>query len=116
LQNFTGYQYPYFTEPVPTDNFIQKYVGDMMKIRCNAAGIPEPNITWTFNKTDISGSWRHRVFEKYDITIFRLIRNDAGSYICKVCNTIGCISHKTFALVFGEILEHIFEKHTILRD
>ncbi|XP_055299555.1 fibroblast growth factor receptor homolog 1-like isoform X3 [Sitodiplosis mosellana] len=86
---------PYFTHPEILSKFIPKPSGNMVKIRCAAAGIPAPNITWTKDSNQLMRTNGKVQFRKWAIILEDLTPKDTGHYTCKVCNIHGCIEHST---------------------
>ena len=58
------------------------FSGESITLECAAAGIPEPEIRWTFNRTITKV-----VGQKFDIK--SAISADGGSYTCTASNSIG---------------------------
>ena len=75
--------------PVITSKSAAKQVvfdGDSLALLCNANGIPEPRISWVFNKTrtNVGGS---------EYRINKAILSDTGEYICEAKNPYGETRH-----------------------
>lgn len=68
-----------------------------LKLRCDAFGNPEPNITWTRN--DLPIGIAYIASTKWTI-IMRPRVVDSGLYECIVCNDFGCIHSVTEVEVF----------------
>jgi hypothetical protein len=95
--------YPHFTKPDQLNKLIAKPSGNMVHLKCNAAGNPHPNITWTKNgESPISRSMGQVVYKKWAIVLEDLVPKDSGAYDCKVCNNLGCTNYTTKLEVLGE--------------
>jgi Immunoglobulin I-set domain len=94
--------YPHFTKPDQLNKLIAKPSGNMVHLKCNAAGNPKPNITWTKNGEVIMRSMGQVSYKKYAIVLEDLVPKDSGAYDCKVCNKLGCINYTTKLEVLGE--------------
>ncbi|XP_059612426.1 fibroblast growth factor receptor homolog 1-like [Phlebotomus argentipes] len=103
---------PYFSKPGTLSRLLARPSGNMVKLKCNAAGNPDPNITWTKNGKPIQRKYGQVIYNKRSITLEDLILEDAGNYTCNVCNSLGCINH-TIALIIQETINHrpIFTPH-----
>ncbi|XP_034480747.1 fibroblast growth factor receptor homolog 2 [Drosophila innubila] len=86
---------------------LQHYVsGRTVTLACPATAHPPANITWTFNKDNTSyrplerpiGVYKYR---KWSVIIEDAIPTDSALYMCKVCNTRGCI-HFEFSVVIND--------------
>lgn len=69
---------------------INKSIGAGVKIKCPAAGFPEPNITWTKDYEIIDRRLSRISFGRWNIFMDDLNVHDSGVYICTVCNFLGC--------------------------
>ena len=60
--------------------------GDSLALLCNANGIPEPRISWIFNRTrtNVIGS---------EYRINKAILSDTGEYVCEAKNPYGETRH-----------------------
>ena len=63
--------------------------GSSMILTCNAAGNPEPTITWTKNGTLISNNSRISSPQEKQLTITNVNRTDSGEYRCVASNSLG---------------------------
>lgn len=80
----------------------------MVKLRCAAAGNPEPNITWTKDGGEINRNVGKVTFRKWAIVLEDLVPKDSGHYTCELCNVFGCIKHRTRLDVKGTYIARIF--------
>ena len=62
--------------------------GDDLQLTCKAFGKPEPNITWTKEKTGNQGNTGVQQ-GKNVLTIKEISRNDSGTFHCKAYNGFG---------------------------
>lgn len=69
-----------------------KAVGQSVRLKCLAKGMPEPSITWSKDGETLSrvGDMRHWTLVLQDLQL-----KDAGNYTCLVCNTMGCVNFTT---------------------
>lgn len=64
-----------------------------VEFRCEAGGVPKPEIKWIHNGRPIEQSPpnpRRRVYNNR-ITITRLTKNDTGNYGCNATNALGYV-------------------------
>jgi hypothetical protein len=75
---------PVITSKSPAKQII--FDGDSLALLCNANGIPEPKISWVFNKTrtNIVGS---------EYRVNKAISSDTGEYVCEAKNPYGETRH-----------------------
>lgn len=68
--------------------------GSSVSLNCQAIGNPEPNITWyrngSINLTRTYGIYRKT---KWQLNMEDLVPEDSDQYACKVCNSLGCLTH-----------------------
>lgn len=70
---------------------IYRPMGNMVTVKCPAAGVPEPNITWTKDGLPIERKLGQQViYRKWGIVLEDIIMDDTGNYTCLVCNNGGC--------------------------
>ena len=68
--------------------------GGNLQLTCKASGKPEPNITWTKEKT---GNQGHTgvLQEGKVLTIKEISRNDSGTFLCTAYNGFGEADSRT---------------------
>ena len=67
--------------------------GGKLQLTCEASGKPEPNITWTKEKT---GNQGNSVFQEGKVlTITKVSRNDLGTFNCTAYNGFGEVDSQT---------------------
>ncbi|XP_038122528.1 fibroblast growth factor receptor homolog 1 isoform X1 [Culex quinquefasciatus] len=86
---------PFFTKPDQLVSLMPKPSGNMVRLRCPAAGNPMPNITWTKNDTAVQRNMGSVKYAKWSIVLEDLVEADSGQYTCNVCNVHGCIHFTT---------------------
>ncbi|CAI5456137.1 unnamed protein product [Caenorhabditis angaria] len=66
-------------------------IGQMITLRCNARGIPQPDIYWLFEGTRIPRrNTRYSISENnVELTIEKVTRHDSGVFTCQAVNSIG---------------------------
>lgn len=77
---------PHLTQ-LPQDTLTVE--GQDVTLICMASGSPQPSVTWTRNKLQVSPSARHRISPAGDLTIRDVRRGDAGRYECRGVNSEG---------------------------
>lgn len=97
--------------PAFVDLFADQYVqiGQKTSIKCNAAGNPTPNVSWTLDGQSLphdnalkEGSFMNglgEVISYVNISSVDIIYG--GEYTCKVSNEVGTISHSNRLNVYG---------------
>lgn len=81
----------HFTKKMDYTSKIYRPMGNMVKVKCPAAGVPEPNITWTKNNETIVRKMGQQVsYGKWGIILEDIIMDDTGNYTCRICNNGGC--------------------------
>ena len=75
---------PVITSRSPAKQIV--FDGDSLALLCNANGIPEPKISWVFNKT------RTNVMG-IEYRVNKAISSDTGEYICEAKNAYGETKH-----------------------
>ena len=68
--------------------------GDNLQLTCKASGKPEPNITWTKEKTGNQGK-TGLLQEGKVLTIKKISRNDSGTFNCTAYNGFGEADSRT---------------------
>lgn len=94
---------PYWTNQNAMGRLYLRPSGNMIKLKCQAKGSPEPKWEWTKNGFPIDRKLGHVQYNKMAITLEDLIPADNGNYTCKVCNKHGCISFSSKVEVSGKI-------------
>jgi Immunoglobulin I-set domain len=95
-------RFPYFTEREQLKKSATSSQGESVHLKCNAAGNPKPNITWTKDRGMIARSMEEPLYKGYILVLKNLVPKDSGAYDCKVCNKLGCINYTTKLEVLGE--------------
>ncbi|XP_063314086.1 vascular endothelial growth factor receptor 2 [Pelobates fuscus] len=66
-------------------------VSQTVEVKCQASGIPEPQITWFKNGDSLVGDSGIILKDKNStLTIQRVRKQDEGFYACRACNFLGC--------------------------
>ena len=68
--------------------------GSNLQLTCEALGKPEPNVTWTKEKTGNQGN-TGVVQEGKVLTIKKISRNDSGTFNCAASNGFGEVDSQT---------------------
>lgn len=76
--------------------------GNMIKLKCQASGEPEPTIKWTKDGKEVQRKLGHARFTKWTMTLDELISDDSGSYTCTICIDFNCINFTTLVEVVGK--------------
>ena len=63
--------------------------GSSVSLSCNAAGNPEPTISWTKDGSPISNNSRISSPREKNLTITNVNRTDSGEYRCVASNSLG---------------------------
>lgn len=101
----------HFTKKMDYTSKIYRPMGNMVKVKCPAAGVPEPNITWTKNNLPIERKMGQQVsYGKWGIILEDIIMDDTGNYTCRICNTGGCQQFTYEVFVQGKSRERAFPK------
>lgn len=97
--------------PAFVDLFADQYVqiGQKTSIKCNAAGNPTPNVSWTLDGQSLprdnelkEGSFMNGLGEVISyVNISSVDIKYGGEYTCKVSNEVGTISHSSKLNVYG---------------
>lgn len=91
---------PYFTEEPEVVNAAE---GETAVIRCNASGVPEPQIQWIFNGKHIALAPpnNRRTVNTNMITIEKLQTSDIGNYGCNATNSLGYVYKDVYVNVLA---------------
>ncbi|XP_016886676.1 vascular endothelial growth factor receptor 2 isoform X2 [Cynoglossus semilaevis] len=77
-------------------------VSAMIRLHCDAEGIPSPQVVWTKNnQTVLEGSGVILSENKHTLTIQRVKKDDGGLYTCTACNSRGCESSQAVLTTEG---------------
>lgn len=93
---------PEFTKPKKMHRIQVKPAGNMVNLKCQAEGNPQPNITWIKDGSPFYRRLGQAEYRKWSLILENLITDDAGNYTCIVCNTEGCINFTFVVDVMGE--------------
>jgi len=77
-------------------------VGKKIRLNCEAIGIPEPNITWSFNGEPLQLDNRKQISSSGTLQIKNILNNDEGKYQCNATNTEGTVLSKQITLTIKE--------------
>ena len=70
-------------------------------IACTATGQPQPSITWS---KAVGSLPKHRtVAVNGEVTIYNVVRDDDGIYICKAENILGLATDTTMLMIFSRL-------------
>ena len=75
--------------------------GQNVTIFCNASGQPQPEVTW-LKAVGILQKGRTTVLNGA-LTIYKVTKNDGGTYICKAKNILGSVSVATQLMIFSPL-------------
>lgn len=91
---------PYFTEEPEIQNVAE---GEEVTFRCEAKGIPPPEIKWIYNGKDISLAPPNvrRSVSTNMIKIVNLNKKDTGNYGCNATNALGYVYKDVFVNVLA---------------
>lgn len=93
----------HFTKKMDYTSKIYRPMGNMVKLKCPGAGVPEPSITWQKNDQPIVRKMEQQVtYSKWGIVLEDIIMEDTGNYTCRICNTGGCQSFTYEVFVQGK--------------
>lgn len=92
---------PYFTVEPERINAAED---ETAEFRCEASGVPEPEIKWIHNGKPISEAPANprRKVSKNRIIIERLQKNDTGNYGCNATNSLGYVYKDVYVNVLGK--------------
>lgn len=96
---------PQFTNLNSLNRLVMKPSGNMINMRCQAKGDPEPTIEWTKDGKPIERKMGQVQYKKWAITMEDLIPDDSGAYTCKICNKHNCINFTSKLEVNGKCLK-----------
>lgn len=93
---------PYFTvEP----EIINAAEDETVELKCEASGVPEPQITWIHNGLPITDSIKNanprRTVSPNSIRIEKLVKKDTGNYGCNATNSLGYVYKDVYINVLG---------------
>ena len=75
--------------------------GQNLTIFCNASGQPQPKVTW-LKAVGTLQKGRTTVV-KGALTIYKVTKNDGGTYICKAENILGSVSVAALLMIFSPL-------------
>lgn len=77
---------------------------ETVELKCEASGVPEPQIKWIHNGVPISDSPSNsrRKVTPNSIVIEHLIKNDTGNYGCNATNSLGYVYKDVYINVLGK--------------
>ena len=75
--------------------------GQNVTIFCNASGQPQPKVTWL--KAVGTLQKRRTIVVKGALTIYKVTKNDGGTYICKAENILGSVSVAALLMIFSPL-------------
>lgn len=93
---------PTFSNLNSLNKLVAKPSGNMIRLKCQAKGDPDPTIEWTKDGLPIERKMGQVQFTKWAITLEDLIPDDSGFYTCKLCNIHACINFTTKVEVTGK--------------
>jgi len=91
---------PYFTvEP----EFVNAAEDETVEIRCEASGVPVPEIKWIFNGKPIANATKNsrRKITPNSIIIEKLVKNDTANYGCNATNSLGYVYKDVYVNVLA---------------
>ncbi|XP_032664587.1 neuroglian isoform X2 [Odontomachus brunneus] len=106
---------PYFTlEP----EIVNAAEDEVAVIRCEASGVPVPEIKWIYNGKPLSEAPpnNRRKLTSNSITIERLMKNDTGNYGCNATNSLGYVYKDVYINVLAlepEITQPPMDMNTV---
>jgi len=92
---------PYFTEE---PEFITATEGETVEFRCNASGIPEPQIEWIRDAGPIKNALPpnpRRKVHANSVVIENITEMDVGNYGCKATNLLGYVYKDVYLNILG---------------
>ncbi|KAG8240341.1 hypothetical protein J437_LFUL000816 [Ladona fulva] len=94
---------PYFTVEPEIINAAEE---ESVTFRCEASGVPEPQISWIHNGKPIEEAPHNprRKVTPNSITIDRLVKKDTGNYGCNATNSLGYVYKDVYVNVLGKFL------------
>lgn len=89
---------PVWNNKKPNNGPIHLNIGDRLELLCPAIGNPLPEITWYKNGQYLDmGDMKHHKLAKFQLD--DIIRNDSGTYTCRLENRYGSIQEKFTVIV-----------------
>ncbi|KAF4530420.1 hypothetical protein B566_EDAN018540 [Ephemera danica] len=83
---------PYFPKLDKMYRSVIKPGGNMIRLKCNAEGNPEPNITWYKDWVPPVRQLGTFQYGRWSMVLEDIVTSDSGNYTCVVCNEYGCIN------------------------
>ncbi|KAM9810462.1 hemicentin-1 [Neosynchiropus ocellatus] len=77
-------------------DLVTPQVGSSVTLRCQANGVPEPEVTWYKNGLQLTEGNGLKI-DRHQLEIVGVQMSDGGSYTCKVSNVVGQVD-RTFKL------------------
>ncbi|KAF4517189.1 hypothetical protein B566_EDAN005621 [Ephemera danica] len=96
---------PYFPKLDKMHRSVIKPAGNMIRLKCNAEGNPEPNITWYKDWVPPVRQLGAIQYGRWSMVLEDIVTSDSGNYTCVVCNEYGCINF-TYKVEVMERLPH----------
>ena len=75
--------------------------GQNVTIFCNASGQPQPKVTWLKAVGTLQKG--RTIVLKGALTIYKVTKNDGGTYICKAENILGSVSVAALLIIFSPL-------------
>ena len=75
--------------------------GQNVTIFCNASGLPQPKVTWLKAVGTLQKG--RTIVVKGALTIYKVTKNDGGTYICKAENILGSVSVAALLVIFSPL-------------
>ena len=75
--------------------------GQNVTIFCNASGQPQPKVTWLKAVGTLQKG--RTIVVKGALTIYKVTKNDGGTYICKAENILGSVSVAALLVIFSPL-------------
>lgn len=96
---------PFFTVEPEIQNAAE---GEDVELKCEASGIPPPEIKWIHNGKPIAEAPPNsrRIVSSNSIVIKSLIKKDTGNYGCNATNSLGYVYKDVYINVLG--IKHLF--------
>ncbi|KAF4517186.1 hypothetical protein B566_EDAN005618 [Ephemera danica] len=83
---------PYFPKLDKMHRSVIRPGGNMIRLKCNAEGNPEPNITWYKDWVPPVRQLGTFQYGRWSMVLEDIVTSDSGNYTCVVCNEYGCIN------------------------
>ena len=91
---------------IQNENYYEK---EPASFRCEAAGVPIPEISWYFNNMKLKFDGKHIIsisrssgHIRGTLLILNISSFDVGTYICEVTNTAGSVNSSGILTVYGK--------------